>query len=152
MENNNNNEKHLVFVYGTLKYGHSNHIRFLGHSTYVGDAVTMDDSYQMYSHGYFPMVIDCKDEGHNKISGEIYEVDNHTRKNLDLLESNGKLYTRQVREFMLNVDGTQVPVEAWIYLYNVDFHDELDADYFFQQLYVNKSLDKDSKPLLSWNR
>jgi gamma-glutamylcyclotransferase (GGCT)/AIG2-like uncharacterized protein YtfP len=86
-------EEHLVFVYGTLKKGHSNHPR-LGESKFVGEARTMG-KYIMYRPS-FPVLMN--DDGSNKsnhIFGELYSVKPEVILNsLDILEANGYMYNR----------------------------------------------------------
>jgi gamma-glutamylcyclotransferase (GGCT)/AIG2-like uncharacterized protein YtfP len=115
-----NQNKHLVFVYGTLKYGNRNYYNFLTESDYIGDAITCDDHYQLYCNGSFPMTIDREQEGFHRIKGEIFEVNDHVLRNLDMLESNGHLYTRKIKKFMIDTMSESVSqeVEAWIYLFN----------------------------------
>jgi gamma-glutamylaminecyclotransferase len=103
--------KHMVFVYGSLKRGFGNH-RFLEHSTFIGTAVTVQHNFCMHPlHGSFPAVTIGPDDSYS-ITGELYEIDNQTLKQIDMLESNGVLYTRQLVSVY---NGTDV-VEAWIYL------------------------------------
>lgn len=105
-----NNEFEHVFVYGSLKKGFGNH-RVVENQKFVGEAKTSASNYAMISLGAFPAV--CKYEDGMKISGEIYKVNRTTMRNLDTLEGNGRLYTREKHEFVLR-DGS--PIGAWIYI------------------------------------
>lgn len=86
-------QRHLVFVYGTLKRGGSNHGRLSG-QTYVGNART-DQGATLYSlgnwqdgrggaGGYPGLVYSPMDT--SGVTGELWYVDNTTLKCLDELE------------------------------------------------------------------
>lgn len=73
----------LVFVYGTLKRGHGNN-RLLQSAKFIGEAVTCEDTFLMYSNGGFPYVLK---NGKFFVKGEVFEVtDKTTESNLDFLE------------------------------------------------------------------
>lgn len=59
--------KKLIFVYGTLKKGFSNH-RVMGESTLLGEATIT--GFDMLSLGGFPALV----KGKSEIKGEVYEV------------------------------------------------------------------------------
>lgn len=95
-------QRHLVFVYGTLKQGGSNHGRLAG-QTYVGNART-DRGVTLYSlgvqdgrggaGGYPGLVYSPTDK--SGVTGELWYVDNTTLKSLDELESVAEgLYIRE---------------------------------------------------------
>lgn len=103
--------KHKIFVYGSLKRGFGNH-RILENSMFVGSTETVQHNFCMHPlHGSFPAVTIGPDDSY-AIMGELYEVDNQTLNHIDMLESNGSLYTRQL---VTVYNGTEI-VEAWIYL------------------------------------
>lgn len=94
-----------VFVYGTLKAGHSN-AGLLAAATFVGDAVTVPE-FTMFAENYnhFPMVA----EGGNKvIKGEVYEVNEFTLSRLDSLEGHPRWYQRKEVNTSLG--------KAWMYI------------------------------------
>lgn len=98
--------RHVVFVYGSLRRGLSNHARLAG-ARDLGDDETATASYTMRAYSqWFPGVCDG---GSTTIRGEVYEVDDDGLAALDRLESNGRFYTRR-----------EVPLAsgrvAWIYL------------------------------------
>lgn len=100
-------QMHRVFVYGTLKRGQANHPGYLAESRFVGEARTAA-AYLMHSVG-FPLI--QKDElgsGGAPVAGEVYEVDDETLSDLDMLEGNGRMYQRR---FITLADGTG----AWVY-------------------------------------
>ena len=101
---------HRVFVYGSLKRDYHNN-RFLTESRFVGDRLTQDETFVMRSLGGFPGVIKSFNgvEG-APIYGELYEVDDHTLTRLDMLESNGRFYNRELVGLRDETDP------AWMYI------------------------------------
>ena len=95
-------QRHLVFVYGTLKRGGSNHGRLTG-QTYVGNART-DRGVTLYSlgvqdgrggaGGYPGLVYSSTDK--DGVTGELWYIDNTTLTSLDELEGVAEgLYIRE---------------------------------------------------------
>lgn len=121
-------ENYNVFVYGTLKYGQANHsliaLENNSSSTFVGAAVTCAETYVIACNGGFPMIQDTRVMGDNKykIIGEIYNVNEKTIEKLDMLEGNGRMYSRTKRPFVVNIDGEPTEVVAWIYLFLGDMN------------------------------
>lgn len=77
-----------VVVYGTLKRGYGNNV-VLGGSKFIESVVIK--GYKLYNSG-FPVA--RPSEG-DSISGELWEVDSeHTLRNLDRLEGEGRMYIR----------------------------------------------------------
>lgn len=101
--------KYLVFVYGTLRKGFWNH-RLLVRSKFIGRARTKD-KYKLTANG-IPFVTD--DEKICNIIGEVYEVDKKTLKSLDFLEGHPIHYQRKMIPVVLE-DGTEI--DAWCYFY-----------------------------------
>jgi gamma-glutamylcyclotransferase (GGCT)/AIG2-like uncharacterized protein YtfP len=99
--------KHLVFVYGTLRSSHSNH-QLLGNSHCYGVGLTRE-KYAMYVTGGYPFVIST--EPCYPIVGELYEVDDETLGILDKMEGHPRYYTR--REVAIDVEGAEYV--AWMY-------------------------------------
>ena len=100
--------KHLVFTYGSLKKGFPNHhVISEGDDSRLIVETTTTDNYDMISLGSFPAAI--KQRSWSKIKGEVYEVDDFTLEILDMLESNGTLYQRE----LISVDFMEEPV--WCY-------------------------------------
>lgn len=85
-------ERHLVFVYGTLKEGFSNH-GLLRDSIYHGKHET-GAVHKMLSLGGFPGVI--WNGGTSPIHGEVYEVTDATLARLDSLEGYPHFYDRRL--------------------------------------------------------
>jgi gamma-glutamylcyclotransferase (GGCT)/AIG2-like uncharacterized protein YtfP len=101
--------KHYVFVYGSLKQGYGNH-RLLETSTFIGKRLTRNTDFYMVSLHSFPGVLKTESGEGFSIMGELYEVDDNTLKNLDILEGNGHFYKREL------VDIHSYPDKAWMYV------------------------------------
>lgn len=95
--------QHLVFVYGTLRQGESNH-HFLEASQCLGSYETQPE-FALYDLGDYPALI----EGHQSIQGEVYLIDAKTLQRLDILEDVPVEYRRETISTPFG--------DAWIYLY-----------------------------------
>jgi len=95
-------ERHLVFVYGTLKSGEKNH-HWLEGASFQGEAEL--NGVVLHDLGPFPMAV----VGEGTAIGEVYAVEGSGLAPLDELEGYPRLYGRQV--FSLS-DGRR----AWVYL------------------------------------
>ncbi|WP_114766568.1 gamma-glutamylcyclotransferase family protein [Vibrio rhodolitus] len=93
----------LVFVYGTLRQGESNH-HYLAGAEFLGLYETPPE-YALYDLGAYPAVI----SGHQVIFGEVYLIDDQILTGLDALEDVPVEYRR---EQIATSFG-----DAWIYLY-----------------------------------
>lgn len=84
--------KHLVFVYGTLRRDGVNDmsVRFPD-SKFIGDAKV---SGSLYDFGAYPGLI--VDESNSLVVGEVYEVDEETLKRLDEFETSSNYLRKQV--------------------------------------------------------
>ena len=102
----------LVFVYGTLKAGYSNHSVMQGR--YIDDGIT-DETYLMYTNGCYPTV--SLEDGGTQVTGELYACDEDAMRDLDCLEANGVMYTRHERLINTNNNGM---LKAWVYEYNYE--------------------------------
>lgn len=101
----------LIFVYGTLKRGGSNHA-FLAAQRFRGEART-PPGYALYSLGDYPgMVRDRTDsEG---VTGEVWDVDAAALAKLDELEGVAEgLYTREC--IRLSEPWSTVEVHTYLY-------------------------------------
>ncbi|MDF2153206.1 gamma-glutamylcyclotransferase [Vibrio sp. CAU 1672] len=95
--------QHLVFVYGTLRQGESNH-HFLRTAQFLGHHET-DAQFALYDLGLCPAV----SHGQRSILGEVYLIDDETLHALDKLEDVPVEYRRE---------SISTPFgQAWIYLY-----------------------------------
>ena len=78
-------DHHLIFVYGTLKNGHSRH-SILEKQRYIGIAKTIGQ-YFMFKTISYPCLVEAKDKfAGKKIYGELYEVDTECLRVLDDIE------------------------------------------------------------------
>lgn len=101
------NGKHLVAVYGTLKYGYHNHRNYMRRASYKGDAVIRDVA--IVNTMGFPYA--TRIEG-AEATVELYEVTDSELRMVDGLEGHPTWYTREL-----------VPTShgmAWIYLQPLD--------------------------------
>lgn len=73
----------LLFVYGTLKRGCSNH-RFLADQTFVGAART-PAGYRLYDLGGYPGIFETPDDREGVV-GEVWSVDEEALRELDRFE------------------------------------------------------------------
>lgn len=97
---------HLVFVYGSLMHGFSNHDRLVrSGAQFIGEDGTAH-AFTMLSLGAFPGVLE---NGETAISGELYRVDDETLLDLDRLEGAPNLY---VRKRIV----TEAGLHAWMYM------------------------------------
>jgi gamma-glutamylcyclotransferase (GGCT)/AIG2-like uncharacterized protein YtfP len=100
--------KHRVFVYGTLKRGHR--VRGLDHfgsAEFVGESETVDSDYNMWCLGAFPAI---SMDGESRVRGEVWDVDDGVMAVLDNIEGYPDFYNRT------QVSTTQG--DAWVYFLN----------------------------------
>lgn len=80
----------LLFVYGTLKRGESNHAQLEG-ARFVKRASTAPE-YELVDLGGFPALLE---DGSTAVSGELYDVDDDHLAALDAFEDVPTLYERR---------------------------------------------------------
>ena len=100
---------YIVFVYGTLMQGRSNHDYYLGGKEMIDDATL--DGFDMYDIGSFPGIV----PGDGVVKGELYEVSEKELASLDYLEGEGSLYIRRCVPVTTRSGKT---VLAQVYIYN----------------------------------
>ena len=91
--------KHLVFVYGTLKNGNGLHGVLRQCKCVAPEAYTIDSDFKMvYSSGErgFPFVFKVDKGTGRHIKGEVYEVDDTILAELDAIEGVPYMYHREV--------------------------------------------------------
>ncbi|MBU1247458.1 MAG: gamma-glutamylcyclotransferase [Proteobacteria bacterium] len=103
--------KQVVFVYGTLKRGFSNHF-FLKDAKFLGRGRTLEP--YALSDGEYPFVY--RKEKVSPVCGEIYEMDGETLLQLDHLEQDPEYYCRDQLDVVLE-DGDKL--RAWLYFFPV---------------------------------
>lgn len=85
----------LVFVYGTLRRGESNH-HFMDGAEFVAEATT-EPEFTMVTFGGYPAILEG---GATAIAGEVYRITLPILARLDLLEEVPELYRRVTRELL----------------------------------------------------
>jgi gamma-glutamylaminecyclotransferase len=106
----------LVFVYGTLKRGFSNHA-FLAGQSFAGEAETAP-GFELYALGGYPGMV-ADPGGAGVVTGEVWSVDDACLAQLDDLEGTAEgLYAREAVPLGPPFAGTQV--EAYLYLKGVE--------------------------------
>jgi gamma-glutamylcyclotransferase (GGCT)/AIG2-like uncharacterized protein YtfP len=106
-----NASSELVFVYGTLRRGASNHFRMHG-AEFVRSGVLRG---RMYRVGWYPgLVVDVQGDD---LVGEIYAVGPEQLAALDLFEglSAGEIEGSEYRRVRAAVTGGESPLEAWVW-------------------------------------
>lgn len=99
----------LVFVYGTLRRGFSNH-HLLAAARPLGGALTRE-RYALYL-GEYPFL--SRDQALCRVAGEVYEVSQGMLMTLDALEEHPRVYERFVIPVVLD-SGREI--EAWCYFH-----------------------------------
>ena len=105
--------KHLVFVYGTLRSGGAGamSIRF-PNSKFIADAKVTGSLYDL---GAYPGLL--LNESNSLVTGEVYEVDDELLNELDAFEASSN-YRREQVEISLGTDRRM----CWIYEPDPEFY------------------------------
>lgn len=104
-----------VFVYGTLKRGHSNH-GYMAGQRFICEATTQS-VYRLFDLGGYPGMIEAASDGLS-IKGEIWEIDDACLRRLDVLEDvKGGEYARVFVK--LAAPHESDAVEGYVYLRSV---------------------------------
>ncbi|MFA0012446.1 gamma-glutamylcyclotransferase [Vibrio lentus] len=98
--------QHLVFVYGTLRQGQSNH-HYLQHCELLGRFDT-PETFALFDLGAYPAMI----FGKKSVAGEVYIINDEILESLDRLEDVPVEYRREQIETIFGL--------AWVYLYQLD--------------------------------
>jgi len=108
---------HIIFVYGTLMKGESNHF-YIENQQYLGKAAI--HGYNLYNLGHYPGIRPSK---HNTrtVYGELYSIDDNALKEVNRLEGEGSLYLLQHTEAQTENGETMT---AGIYVYNHETNEE----------------------------
>jgi gamma-glutamylaminecyclotransferase len=116
----------LVFVYGTLKRGSSNH-SFLDGQEFLGEARTAP-GYTLFNLDGYPGMVrqDGDPEG---VRGEVWSVDDPCLEGLDGLEGTSEgLYRRELVPLVAPFAGRRV--EAYLYLRDLRGRPRVGAEWF----------------------
>lgn len=104
-------EGELVFVYGTLRRGASNHFR-MAEAEFVSVGTVNGRLYQI---NWYPGLV--LDAAADRVVGEIYQVSTSVMEELDLFE--GAEYRRLQTQVLMS-DGETVSASIWEWLGRVD--------------------------------
>jgi gamma-glutamylaminecyclotransferase len=100
----------LLFVYGTLKRGCSNHVQLAG-QTYIGPARTQP-GYRLFDLGGYPGIV-AVSEDRDGVTGEIWAVDADALRRLDAFEGvHEGLYRREAIPLQAPFAGQNI--EAYV--------------------------------------
>lgn len=102
-----------LFVYGTLKKGHSNH-KLILNARKIADGYTVKTLLMMES-GEFPVVFE---QGNSfaamlSVAGELYEIEDRMLVTLDRLEDLGGMYDRRIL-LIRTATGSTVPAAMYV--------------------------------------
>ena len=101
----------LLFVYGTLKRGCSNH-HFLAEQKFVG-AVCTAPGFRLYNLGGYPGMV-ARPDDRDGVTGEIWAVDTAALRRLDGLEGlDTGLYRREAVPMLAPFAGQRI--ESYLY-------------------------------------
>jgi gamma-glutamylaminecyclotransferase len=107
----------LVFVYGTLKRGLSNH-GWLKGQEFAGEART-EARYRMYDLGGYPGMVVAEAGKGERIEGEVWEVDEAALRGLDVLEGVAEGEYR-LESVALEEEWAGKGVRGYVYLRSVE--------------------------------
>jgi gamma-glutamylcyclotransferase (GGCT)/AIG2-like uncharacterized protein YtfP len=112
---------YLIFVYGTLKRGGSNH-HYLTGQKFLGAART-PPGFRLYDLGGYPGMIPQFDD-RDGVTGEVWSVDAACLAQLDLLEGLAEGLYRRVPAKLLPPFADQ-PSETYLYAQSVEGHPDI---------------------------
>lgn len=105
---------HKVFVYGTLRRGHGNHI-LLRQAHFLGEWISKDSDYFMCGRGVPFLSLKPGHQG-ARVLGEMYEVTDEQLERLDQLEGHPAWYCRKEHAFVPHGGPSEAVFTAWVYL------------------------------------
>lgn len=105
--------KNIIFTYGTLMKGQSNHSRFLSDNQFVESGKI--EGYEMYDLGWFPGII----AGDGTVYGEVYAVSDEDLVAINRLEGEGDLYIKTEVKVLLD-SGKTIAASAYVYNHSVE--------------------------------
>jgi len=96
----------FFFVYGTLKIGHSNNYLVAENGMYLGDGVTVDEKWSLYSNTVFPAA--WYGDGPVGIYGQVWSpqdgYEKETLADLDFLEGYPRFYARKLVDIQVGIN------------------------------------------------
>jgi gamma-glutamylcyclotransferase (GGCT)/AIG2-like uncharacterized protein YtfP len=102
---------YLVFVYGSLKRGFRLFDHHLADCRFVGEATLPGYTIHKVEGAWYPGV----QEGDGIVKGEVFEVDSDKLANLDVVEAEGKLYDRIIKDVIMDEDEFRVQVQLYVF-------------------------------------
>lgn len=112
---------HLIFVYGTLKKGRTNHF-FLEGCDFKGTYFTTNDVTLV--HCALPFLVKRKGQG---CKGEVYEIDDSILRSIDYLEQHPNFYRRE--HIWVTQEDTGEQIKAWAYIHPDIFQGDFNRKY-----------------------
>jgi gamma-glutamylcyclotransferase (GGCT)/AIG2-like uncharacterized protein YtfP len=118
-------DHHFLFVYGTLMMG-ERLSAYLDGCPFLGDARTSVKNFNMSISkvGSFPIIFSARTISEKATSshvcGEVYVVDPKTLAEIDVLESNGKMYERE-KVWVWMEDHLRPAEQCWVYVGNPNY-------------------------------
>jgi len=108
-------KKQILFIYGTLKRGHSRAGNLSGQE-FLGESKTVAH-YRMFDCGTYPGLVEAQDG--LEIVGEVWSVDEECLRQLDIVEAvEAGLYQRRTIDLQPPFDAHSV--ESYLYLQPID--------------------------------
>jgi gamma-glutamylaminecyclotransferase len=98
-----------LFVYGTLRKGEPTSKTFLNNSKYLGKAYTLD-KYLMTIEDKIPYLLEIP---YTYITGDLYEIDLQTLRDIDKLEGHPTFYIRKIINIF--IENSQEAIQAITY-------------------------------------
>ena len=133
-------EKHHVFVYGTLMSGMRNNHRMMSlDAKLIASTATLEGDYAMRPRrtglNYLAPIVysNAPGEPQGKIRGEVYEVDSESLMTLDLFEGHPDVYRREQHAVMYATERHFTVKNAWVYIF-------VDTEYCDTKLHNNDYL------------
>ena len=127
-----------VFVYGTLKKGYALN-SFLKNSVFLGKGVIV--GFELFSNGSYPMIVHSKLP--NKVTGEVYEIEDETLKTLDMIEG---AYERE--PVWVKFKGKMIRAFTYVWYNGVEHLASLPSGIFEGTAVDNYSSDRETKKFL----
>ena len=113
---NGADERHILFVYGSLMKDRYNHDAYMGRAVYLGRASIR--GFALYDLGYYPGIL--HDSGDRWVYGELYEVSDKDFERICRLEGNGVLYQCESVAARSAYSRDEVMAETFVYLGSVE--------------------------------
>lgn len=114
--------KNIIFTYGTLMKGQSNHNHYLSDNQFVSNGTI--EGFEMYDLGWYPGIV----PGNGTVYGEVYAVSDDELRAIDRLEGEGSLYIKTDVNVVLD-SGKTIVAGAYVYNRSVEGCERLTRKY-----------------------